>query len=263
MKEQKAGRHSYGKLVIQFFVALVVFSLLGAVVAMGVDRITGVGHAMLVWLKANMNMILVVLLVAALIVGIAGHFILRHWAKTEENLQDEDLEEDAISYKIDFWYYVTMLLMKVFFMLDFITFTVGLSLRYSQEAAPRTDMLDFAKTMALFLAIAAIAVVYEVGGVRLLQRRDPSKKGDPGSYGFSKQWMESCDEAEKMMHYKSAYQTVQFMNVATLVIGLIATWGAMVFQTGVMAVFAVCILWILLNVVSSIYYLKLKKSKLD
>ena len=38
--------------------------------------------------------------------------------------------------------------------------------------------------------------------VKLLQKIHPEKKGDIASKDFHKQWLESCDEAEKEAVYK-------------------------------------------------------------
>ena len=44
--------------------------------------------------------------------------------------------------------------------------------------------------------------------VKMVQAAHPEKRGDMNSKNFQKDWMASCDEAEKEMVYQSAYKLI-------------------------------------------------------
>lgn len=48
--------------------------------------------------------------------------------------------------------------------------------------------------------------VWQIRYVRVIQKIYPDKKGDPTSLKFPKQWLESCDEAEKECIYQASYK---------------------------------------------------------
>ena len=48
--------------------------------------------------------------------------------------------------------------------------------------------------------------------MKCVQRVYPEKKGDPASRKFQKEWLESCDEAERAMIYQSAYKSYMTAN---------------------------------------------------
>ncbi|MFR7667159.1 MAG: DUF3169 family protein [Mediterraneibacter faecis] len=65
--------------------------------------------------------------------------------------------------------------------------------------------------------------------VKLLQKVHPVEKGDIASKDFHKQWLESCDEAEKEAVYQSSYSTYIFSGKLIGIL-LVVTMIAFIFQ---------------------------------
>lgn len=76
--------------------------------------------------------------------------------------------------------------------------------------------------LVIFLVTAVLSMVLEILIIYQAKRLDPMKKGDPGDMRFMKDWMKSCDEAEKMLTYQAAYETFAVMKTALLVAHVIA-----------------------------------------
>ena len=47
---------------------------------------------------------------------------------------------------------------------------------------------------------------------KAIQIAHPYMKGDPSDKNFQKKWLESCDEAEREMIYRSSYKTYMRLN---------------------------------------------------
>lgn len=68
---------------------------------------------------------------------------------------------------------------------------------------------------------------------------------------FQKQWMESCDEAEKEVIYQSSYKTYLTIMKVIPILLLVAMLGHFIWNTGIMAILMVGIIWIVANVTYS------------
>lgn len=69
----------------------------------------------------------------------------------------------------------------------------------------------------LFFLVAYIIFLFwglyiEVKTINFLKKVNPEKKGDPLSFRFQKDWIESSDEAERLITFHASYKSFQFMN---------------------------------------------------
>ena len=65
---------------------------------------------------------------------------------------------------------------------------------------------SFLVACVIFITIYVYLYFWQIRYVKLLQKTHPEKKGDPPSPKFQEQWLDSCDEAEKEVIYRSAYK---------------------------------------------------------
>ena len=63
------------------------------------------------------------------------------------------------------------------------------------------------------------------------------------STNFNKRWMDSCDEAERMIIYKASYSTFQVMKSMLPIMEAVALLGKLMFETGNFPIILICILW--------------------
>lgn len=95
------------------------------------------------------------------------------------------------------------------------------------------------------------------------QAAHPEKRGDMNSKNFQKDWMASCDEAEKEMVYQSAYKAymalgkmIQILLCATMILHL-------VFHTGILAVIVVGVIYLTMTLTYHRSCVSLQKAKLN
>lgn len=79
----------------------------------------------------------------------------------------------------------------------------------------------FIVKIVLFLIVAIGCSTIEILTVKLIQKHDARLKGDPTSLKFHKDFLESCDEAEKLKIYESAYKSFQFVKNGALLMVII------------------------------------------
>ena len=98
-------------------------------------------------------------------------------------------------------------------------------------------------SVVLFLGFCIVILFLEASLVRQIQKADPMKRGDIGSLRFNRDWLESCDEAERLGIYKASWKSFQVMNSLCPVIEAVALLGKIMFDTGNFPIILVTILW--------------------
>ena len=84
----------------------------------------------------------------------------------------------------------------------------GYSTKYI-ESLNGSGIMWFLLEILTFIALEVYLNVWQIRYVRVIQKIYPDKKGDPTSLKFPKQWLESCDEAEKECIYQASYKGYQ------------------------------------------------------
>lgn len=193
-------------------------------------------------------------------IGILGSFMLlfnvicygklKHMIYRAGILEDDELL-DALDNRIDLMSNIFMSVNGIFFVLVFMNYMI----KYLCDENAGIGGIG------LFLGIALIYVVFYILMIELLKKYDPSKQGNPGSMKFRKDWVSSCDEAEKMRVYRVGYQS----NVGAgciLSIGFAAvSIIAMLLELDTYAVYVTGIMWIIYLVVNGYYTIKSQKEK--
>lgn len=105
-------------------------------------------------------------------------------------------------------------------------------------------------TSAFFIAIAAFfaimieAVVFQQKCVDAVKTVSPEKSASVYDMKFQKKWMDSCDEAEKIMIGKCAFKAYSATNTVCTVLSIALAICALIFGTGFLPSFAVCVVWL-------------------
>lgn len=102
----------------------------------------------------------------------------------------------------------------------------------------------------VFLIIAVIFILlyaydgfWQVRMVKTVQKAFPQRLGDPASRRFQKDWLESCDEAEREIIYRSAYRAYLVNMKLYSVLLAVALFGSIIWETGILAVVLVGVAW--------------------
>lgn len=126
-------------------------------------------------------------------------------------------------------------------------FSTGYSTKYMESMnGPQT--LWFLVEILAFIALEVYLNVWQIRYVRVIQRIYPDKKGDPTSLKFQKQWLESCDEAEKACIYQASYKGYQTVMKWAPLLTFVALILHMFFDTGILAIVMPSVIWLVTSV---------------
>lgn len=162
---------------------------------------------------------------------------------------DEDDEKEE---KIDGVLSANMFVTSVYTILAFLLF--GFSVDQSNPA--------IFTSIGIFLGSFLVIVALQMYCIKLIKVVYPTKKGDPSSMKFQKEWMESCDEAEQLLIYKSAFKTYSFMNGMYLFLYIVVLFTKLLFETGNYPIILMTLIWLM----STLHYMvtsnRLSKKKI-
>ena len=98
--------------------------------------------------------------------------------------------------------------------------------------------------IAGFFAIMIEAVVFQQKCVDTTKKMNPEKTASVYDAKFQKKWMDSCDEAEKIMIGKCAFKAYAATNMVCTILSIVLAICALVFGIGFLPSLAVCLIWI-------------------
>lgn len=105
-------------------------------------------------------------------------------------------------------------------------------------------------TVLLFIGIAAFfiimieAVLIQQKSVDAAKKTNPEKTVSFYDMKFQKKWMDSCDEAEKIMIGKCAFKAYTATNMVCTILSVVLAVCALVFDIGFLPSLVVCLIWI-------------------
>ncbi len=98
--------------------------------------------------------------------------------------------------------------------------------------------------IAAFFAIMVEAIIIQQKCVDAAKKTNPEKTASVYDPKFQKKWMESCDEAEKIIVGKCAFKAYAATNMVCTVLSIVLAICALVFATGFLPSLVVCLIWI-------------------
>lgn len=90
---------------------------------------------------------------------------------------------------------------------------------------------------------------------------NPEKRGNVLDMEFTKEWIASCDEAQKKLIHEAGFKAYQTANAVCMVMSVISIMGLMTFGTGLFPLVCVSIIWLTLVVSYSVTCAKLEHKK--
>ncbi len=96
-----------------------------------------------------------------------------------------------------------------------------------------------------FLIITFMDIIMQQKLIDLLKEMNPEKNGSVYDVRFTKKWIDSCDEAERLQIYQSGWTTYRCMNSVYPFAWLIAFFANFIFHAGAFSIMLVSILWLL------------------
>lgn len=192
--------------------------------------------------------IMIILDVTLLSIG----FLLIRKARKKLSLWDEEDEAftKIIEHKVDLSLFFVSILMILEFM--FLPIGMGLVARSENLLANQSVVISMIVIFCFIVGIVGV-IICQKFGVDLIKEMNPEKRGNIFDTRFVDKWEASCDEAQKMMIYKSAYKSYKSVNIACILLWTISALGDMILQTGLLPVVLISIIWFVQNLS---YYLE-------
>ena len=113
-----------------------------------------------------------------------------------------------------------------------------------------TDKIDerYGKTVLLiglvvFVISTVMGIVIPHLVIKIEKELNPEKKGNVLDSKFREVWMDSCDEAQQLIVYKSAYKAFSNTNIVCIWLIAITFVCAMLFKTDILSMIVVCLIW--------------------
>lgn len=251
------------------FVKLVIAMIIGAFIG-------GTGNMVISFFRKNMEQLstrfeeampvagviaesMIVLVASAVVIGIYI-YLGRLWKKEEAS---EDEAADRYGEKFEYWADIGLMISNVAVVIILIFGCIvfpnelnNLSIRRSN-----TELLWCLWLTAVLLLGVTVMSVMQILFIKLMQKRDPQKKGDPGDFNFNRKWLEGCDETEKLIIYQAGYKAFSAMQAMMLVAVVVCIFGKTQFGTGNFPLVMLGSVWIIGNLVFGFWGMKGLKRK--
>ena len=95
----------------------------------------------------------------------------------------------------------------------------------------------------VFFISMMIQVFYQKKILDVIKYLNPEKKGNIFDKKFAKDWENSCDEAQQLIIYKSAYSGYKATSVTCQILWALSFMSMIVFDTGLLPVFCVTVVF--------------------
>lgn len=247
MRQKKKKMNSYVKIGL----VSLGFALLGAAIGFCIAFFDvehfggGVGSFIINGVR---NMLLPLLALIFAVSVLMGEMLLRKLKALGEKLSVAENEEgDELEYQMEFMGGVSVASNNLFQIIDILVISTGYSLAYI-SGLDKKGAFIYMISCVIFIANSIYCSYQQLRYVKTVQKAFPEKKGDPSSRKFQEEWLKSCDEAERELIYQSAYKChIRTMKVLPI-LAVLSMITHLIWNTGIMAVIMVCIIWALASV---------------
>lgn len=158
----------------------------------------------------------------------------RHQAWDGESEEEINKIENDLGYAL--WFTSILLILSFFFFAAGSYFNV-----HASESLKRTDIVYW---LGGFLAAVICTIASQQKIVNFEKEINPEKQGSVFDEKFAKRWEKSCDEAERLNIYKSAYSSYRAVNMTCMLLWLFCVIGANIWNFGLMPVTVISIIWL-------------------
>lgn len=105
------------------------------------------------------------------------------------------------------------------------------------------NTFTFILAVSAFLIIMAEALLIQQKCIDDTKKLNPEKTVSVFDLKFRKKWLDNCDEAEKILIGKAAFKAYGATNTTCSVLAIVLAVCALIFETGFLPSFAVCLIW--------------------
>ena len=186
---------------------------------------------------------LCVAIVVNVIAMIVAFALYNSCVKLRKSMKDEDDYEtlDKIESKLGMPLYISSILLII----NLFLFTVNAYVLLKLHVIPNKYFVAYGVTAT---AVFIISYVWEtiIQGliIKFEKELNPEKKGHILDANFLKDWVGSCDEAQKITIYKAAYASYKATSISLYAMWLITLLGMLIFDQGIFAPICLTVIWL-------------------
>lgn len=265
MKEKQGNKpNSYGKLMKRLLIYLGIGGVCGffAGIFMTLEDngvVNGVNGLSDLFRPLALPIIAVILVVSIVLM----EFYSRKLKNTMKHLKEaEDEQYEVLSYEEEKYGAMLMNCNVISQVCDITVLSLTFSRLWLKEASGK-ELAGFLAACVLFIINFFVYGYYQMRYVKMVQEAHPEKKGDMNSKTFQKDWLASCDEAEKEMIYQSAYKAYTAMSKMIQILLCVTMVLHFVFHTGILAVIVVGVVYLTMTLTYNRSCVRLQKEKLN
>ncbi len=166
------------------------------------------------------------------------------YKQLQRDRENDDLW-DTLEEKLN----VPMIMSNIFSIIElclFFCFLYDVEKGYGKAGGYQSAMWVIA--VALFVITMAIEILIPKLTVDIEKKLNPEKRGNALDLQFHKVWMNSCDEAERLIAYRAGYQAFLSTNMVYMVLCIVTFIFTFLFKTDIMGFVYVCIIQLVNNV---------------
>ena len=129
------------------------------------------------------------------------------------------------------------------------------------EHIAKNRITMMAVVVGIFILNMVIITVIQKLTIDLTKKINPEKNGNIFDKDFTKDWLASCDEAQKLMIYEAGYKAFQATQMTCIVMWILALIGMLLFDIGIMPSVCVFVIWLTMTISYSIACRNIEKRK--
>lgn len=153
--------------------------------------------------------------------------------------EDEEIS-DAVDEKLSIIIWFTSAALIISYFLIAASYSGGFATFENEN-----NTLSFIVGIVAFFCILVETVFIQQKCVDAAKKTNPEKTASVYDTKFQKKWMDSCDEAEKIMIGKCAYKAYAATNTVCAVLAIVLAICALIFDIGFLPSLVVCLIWII------------------
>lgn len=165
------------------------------------------------------------------------------YRKAKKLLAEWDGEDEEVSDAVDevlsiiIWITGTALIISFFLIAA--SYSGGFATFDHEE-----NTVPYFVSIAAFFGIMIEALIFQQKSIDAAKKTNPEKTASIYDTKFHKKWIDSCDEAEKIMIGKCAFKAYSATNAVCPMLAILFALSALVFGTGFLPTLAVCVIWL-------------------
>lgn len=212
------------------------------------------------WINAGMDFVnQASVYIGCITSTIAGIWALVLYHKSRKEYEVWNEEDDEAMDRIETKLTLALIITNGNLILTYIFSVVAMAQIPSFFEDAATMVQKFVFFFAGLILCMLVAMIASVKIVNFEKEMNPEKKGSAYDFNFQKKWLESSDEAEKLINYKATFASYKAVNVACMILWLLCMYGMIIWKWDNVPVFMVGTIWLTAYISYSVETLKLSK----